>query len=58
MRKPAGQSACRRKCASSFRFEPALVLVLVVVLVMETVSQAKIEDEYEVEDENDVAVED
>ena len=54
MRKPAGQSACRRKCASSFRFEPALVLVL----VMETVSQAKIEDEYEVEDENDVAVED
>ena len=29
MRKPAGQSACRRKCASSFRFEfRALVLAL------------------------------
>ena len=33
MRKPAGPAAYLSRCASSFRFELAVVLVLVVLLV-------------------------
>jgi hypothetical protein len=43
MRKPAGQFACRRECASSFRLELALVLVLVVLLVLAV--EEEIQDE-------------
>jgi hypothetical protein len=49
MRKPVGQFACRRECASSFRLELALVLVVLLVLAAENEDETKNDDEAGVE---------